>query len=262
MICHKCGANLDDGAAFCYKCGMKVTPLKRSDVKEEITEKVVKNEVIQPIENNSETNNSLENKEYVDEKIWNEASKTKKVLFVLGGIILVIVLIVILKKYGAIIGCVAMVGCLIYTSIKGNAEERKEIKKSIIKFMIMLVVVCGIGFVATIKPGYIENTTTNFVRPGAGVRDAYLTQYSDTVTIEKAFDNYFEKGKWDTYKNDGYDYVTFIGSCMYMETKSDVRITFKITGENFIVESLDVNGRRQSELVLYALLESVYENYE
>lgn len=47
-----------------------------------------------------------------------------------------------------------------------------------------------------------------------------------------------------------------------MEKKSDICITFKITGENFIVESLDVNGSRQNDLMLYALLASVYEDYE
>lgn len=99
-------------------------------------------------------------------------------------------------------------------------------------------------------------------KPGASVRGAYLSQYSENVTIEDAFDNFFDNGKWSTYKAEGYSYVVFTGSCEYMDDKADVRVTFKITGENFIVDSLDINGQEQNDLMLYGLLSAVYDDFK
>ena len=55
--------------------------------------------------------------------------------------------------------------------------------------------------------------------------------------------------------------VTFTGACEYLGERADVKITFKITGENFLVERLDVNGTTQNDLMLYGLLTKVYEDY-
>lgn len=99
------------------------------------------------------------------------------------------------------------------------------------------------------------------IKPGIGVRNAYLTEYSDKVTIEEAFDNFFSKGKWSTYKDESYTYVAFNGVCEYAGEPADVRITFKITGENFRVNSMDLNGIEQSDFILALMLEKIYEEY-
>lgn len=59
----------------------------------------------------------------------------------------------------------------------------------------------------------------------------------------------------------GYSYVVFTGSCEYMGERTDIKITFKITGENFVVDGLDINGGSQDNLILYAMLSAVYEDY-
>lgn len=46
-----------------------------------------------------------------------------------------------------------------------------------------------------------------------------------------------------------------------MGEKADARLTFQITGDQFRVNSLDINGIEQSDFILYALLESIYEGY-
>lgn len=106
-------------------------------------------------------------------------------------------------------------------------------------------------------PGSVQRV----IKPGVEVREAYLTQYSEAVTVEDAFENFFANGKWSTYEAEGYSFVAFTGSCEFMEEEVDIRITFKITGEQFLVDNLDVNGREQSELMLYSLLSKVYEDY-
>lgn len=108
-----------------------------------------------------------------------------------------------------------------------------------------------------ISPGSLQSMAV----PGIEVRSAYLSQYSRVVTIEEAFDNFFDNGKWTKYDSEGYTNVVFTGICEYSGERVDVRIIFKITGENFIVDSLDINGRTQSNFVLSSLLSAVYEDY-
>lgn len=108
-----------------------------------------------------------------------------------------------------------------------------------------------------IVPGSLQE----IVLPGMGVRGAYLSQYSQRVTIEEAFDHFFDNGKWSKYDSEGYTNVVFTGTCDYQGERSDIRIIFKITGEHFFVESLDINGRSQNAIVLQSLLSTVYEDY-
>lgn len=116
--------------------------------------------------------------------------------------------------------------------------------------------------IATIACDYISpGSLQSMVVPGIEVRGAYLSRYSSTVTIEDAFENYFEDGKWSKYDSEGYTYVVFTGSCWYFDDRDDVRIVFKITGKNFIVDSLDINGVEQNNLIVHSLLSEVYEDY-
>ena len=55
--------------------------------------------------------------------------------------------------------------------------------------------------------------------------------------------------------------MVFIGNGEYLGSRADIRLTFKLTGENFRVDSLDINGVTQEDLILYALLANVYEEY-
>lgn len=108
-----------------------------------------------------------------------------------------------------------------------------------------------------VSPGSLQNMAV----PGIEVRGAYLSQYSTKVTIEEAFENFFDNCKWTKYKSEGYTYVAFTGTCLYLDERADVRIVFKVTGEKFIVDSLDINGQTRSNLILYGMLSKVYEDY-
>lgn len=141
-----------------------------------------------------------------------------------------------------------------YNTLKSAEIQRKmvSIVFAVASFLACLAIVIELMF-----PGGLQRMT----KPGAVVREAYLSQYSENVTIEDAFEGFFDNGKWSTYKDKEYSYVVFTGSCEYLGERADVKVTFKITGENFIVDSLDLNGREQSELILYGLLLAVYEDY-
>ena len=137
-----------------------------------------------------------------------------------------------------------------------QAAERQHRTASLVVAVVVVVLTAVIA-AAYAAPGTLQR----IVKPGVEVRTAYLSQYSDTITVEDAFDNFFDNGKWSTYKDKDYSYVAFTGACEYLGERADVKVTFKITGERFSVDSLDINGQEQNNLILYALLSKVYEDY-
>ena len=98
-------------------------------------------------------------------------------------------------------------------------------------------------------------------KPGREVRESYLEQYSVSVTVEDAFEAFFENGKWKDYKEDGDQYVVFTGKCFYLEEKADIKIRFKIKDEYFYVTDMEIDGEPQSDFVISAFLGVIYEEY-
>lgn len=141
-----------------------------------------------------------------------------------------------------------------YNTLKSVEKQRKAAS---FVFMVASLLICLVIGTELIFPGGLQW----IMKPGAEVRGAYLTQYSENVTIEEAFENYFDNGNWRTYEDNEYSYVVFTGSCEYLGERADVKVTFKITGDNFIVDSLDLNGREQNDWILYGILSAVYEDY-
>lgn len=102
---------------------------------------------------------------------------------------------------------------------------------------------------------------TRIHKPGEGVRDAYLEYYSNSVTVEEAFDSFFDNGKWSEHKEDGDIYVVFTGECTYLDKKANIKIRFRIQGDHFYFVNMEMNGQPQSDIISEALLDKVYEGY-
>ncbi len=273
MYCMNCGTKLSDDTEFCHMCGTKI--IRSKDEKEAKSERVITASPSEISEaNDIVTGQTVQKEDVLSDDNSNETKKDKEsseTYVVIGAAIVGAIIIGMLFFREVIYGIVGIlviigfVGYLAYALISGTDDERRNAKKLIIHGVLWIVVVGGIALYISQKPDALDdimNIVSNITRPGVAVRDAYLTQYSDKVTIDRAFSKYFSNGKWDTYDKDGYSYVTFKGSCTILKEKADVCITFKITGENFIVESLDVNGKRQEDYMLVLLLQSVYENFD
>lgn len=288
MFCHKCGAQIAEGAVFCHKCGTKVVYADTSQHPMETPAPIIESQQAGAARPKSATTEDTQqfplnktafepeggspNQASTDEltrkkepsklkKWWDTASKPKRILAVLGALLVggfvLYFLVAFLREFGYLLFGIAVIGGFIITITTGSEKEKIETRKTIVQMVIGLGIVIVISLVVVLKPDFVSN----IFRPGANVRNAYLAQYSETVTVEDAFDNFFDNGKWGTYKEDDYSYVTFTGACEYLGERADVKITFKITGENFLVDRLDVNGRTQNDLMLYALLSKVYEDY-
>lgn len=151
------------------------------------------------------------------------------------------VLVFLLKFWEALLGIaflISLAGVCIKILISNSEKEKREMRKEIaqmVEFILGGTVIFG---VIALNQDFI----VNIFQPSAGVRNACLSQYSDKVTIEEAFQDFFDNKKRSTYKSNGYFYVVFYGVCAYDGKPTDVRITFKITGDNFRVDRLDLNG--------------------
>ena len=84
--------------------------------------------------------------------------------------------------------------------MSNSREARKTVVKLVGGFIIILIVV----IVFAKNPEIVENIMSklrelgavqNIVDPGFVVKKSYLTKYSDTITIEDAFGNYFRNPK-------------------------------------------------------------------
>lgn len=259
IFCHHCGAEIEAGSCFCHVCGTKVAYEEGQPQASETTWKEPPVEEPSATDPPRETPSSQEPSKF---KVWwDSANGFMKVLAALGilvaaGIIIWLV-VSFLREFGYLLLGVLVAVAIIITLLTGTKEDKTEIRQFVLKGVIGFAVLMAVVFVVVLKPDLIYN----LVQPGYAVRQGYLAQYSENVTVEDAFDNYFDNPQWSIYEEGGYSCVAFTVTCKYMEEKVDIRLTFQITGEQFRIDRLDVNGIEQSDFILYALLESVYDAY-
>lgn len=189
---------------------------------------------------------------------WSKASAGKKALAVIGVIAAIGLLLLILKEFGAIIIGILIAAGMIITLVTGSREEKQEVRILLAKLLGGAIIVIAIIVVAAKNP----NLVFNIIRPGTTVRDGYLTHFSEDVTVGEAFDNFFANEKWKTYDSEGYSYVAFTGTCTYLDEPADMRIVFKITGENFVLDHIDLDGQEQNVLMEAIIMGKIYEDYE
>lgn len=160
-----------------------------------------------------------------------------------------------------LIGLILAIGFIV--AIFTGSKEEKSIRRAIMGIVSIVVEIAIFGgIIFAFNNGTLdEGIILDIIKPGYTVRDSHFSQYSDRVTIEEAFDNYFSNGKWSTYKSEGYKYVVFTGSCMFADEPADARIVFKITGQRFIADSLEINGVDMGALMLASMLDDIYEEY-
>ena len=90
------------------------------------------------------------------------------------------------------------------------------------------------------------------------IKNSYLTQYSSTITIGEAFDEFFSSEKWKNYEEGTQEYVDFSGVCYYNDEKVTIVITFLINEDNFVIDSVTMDGRELYLIEEYALLDTIY----
>ena len=93
------------------------------------------------------------------------------------------------------------------------------------------------------------------------IQQSYFEEYSSTITIGDAFEDFFADTKWKDYENGATEYTDFVGDCLWDGERATVLITFKVTGDMFVIEKWEVDGVQLSYFEQTLFLEDIFESY-
>ena len=119
---------------------------------------------------------------------------------------------------------------------------------------------CTIAVIALIlvAMGYYDLHEKGVVgSPENKLKNKYLTEYSQEITLGDAIDSFLESPKWNSYSEKGQQFVTVTGNCTYGEEKVNVCITFEVL-EDSVLETMEINGKEVSNYVLESFFKEVY----
>ncbi len=128
---------------------------------------------------------------------------------------------------------------------------RKKLSRG---WKITISVICAVVVLAIIGTVFSDESI-DIVKNGKS--DVY-----NSKTCGEAFESFFDDAEWDCESiNDKYDRVIFTGRCQYMEEDVEAVIEFRVNTEEekFYIDSLTLDGEPQTDLILAALLEKIYE---
>ena len=91
-----------------------------------------------------------------------------------------------------------------------------------------------------------------------GIKDSYLSEYSETETIGEAFENFFDDTSWKSYKDGALQLVDFKGECLWLDERVTVIFTFVVEDDEFHISELKMNGEPMPDIFVLGLLEAIY----
>jgi hypothetical protein len=126
-------------------------------------------------------------------------------------------------------------------SIK-NLLKNKKFIGIVAAVIVVVILICAVGGDSTIDT----------------VKDGTIAAYP-YKTVGKAFDDFFTSPKWNSYKENGDEYVKFTGK--YAQGKNTLKVTviFEVNGNSFQIDSVDINGITYTSLYdLADLMDAIY----
>lgn len=91
------------------------------------------------------------------------------------------------------------------------------------------------------------------------ISTSYLSQYSETITVGEAFNQFFSDPKWVSYKDGAQQMVDFKGGCTYNGDPVTMIITFVVNNDTFSVQEIKVEGEPLPEITYDEALRAIYE---
>ena len=221
LFCSKCGAKLEVGTKFCGSCGTPVTGTSGQGL-QQFTDSA--REAAQAGLGNAKRG-AAKGMAYAAEKIAAAAEKMKDDT----------------------------------TSATNNNPTdtnkqygREGVPKAKSTSLVKRILI-GVGVVIIVYALY----ASLFSGSGQQVRQAYMTQFDSSITVEEAFDRRFKDCKWSAETDNGTTYIVFNG--YDPETLKDWTVTFKIKGEEFTVSNIEVEGTGTTDdTEIYYLLSYIY----
>lgn len=135
---------------------------------------------------------------------------------------------------------------------QANIPQPKKKKKLLFILIPILVIVALVAVLAIVlSDKYVPI-----------VKEGYLEDYSDEITVGDAFEGFFANGVWTEFKTEKDDIIVeFNGECEYGDDMVDVCIQFEVDEdeETFEVVCIERDDELLSRRERVYLLETVYE---
>ena len=247
MFCHKCGAQIAEGAAFCQKCGTKVVHTDDAQQPMDTTTPIAEpqsagavgpmNVKDTPSNHAPKENNGLR-----------KAATIGRVLMWGCGILMI-------QPFWnvpippAILGAGVAIGIIL--SILG---AKRPLGLSKIIELVSAVIVLVLAVMVTLSSGGRGDKYVQLVRDGT------LEAYPQ-MTVGEAFNGFLSNPKWESVRSD--DEVRFVnvsGGIIYDDEEAEIVVQFIVDEENesFQYYACEINNIPQNNLVVWGLFETIY----
>lgn len=137
-----------------------------------------------------------------------------------------------------------------YRKMKSHKKRWLSIQVGILLFFLIFSV-------SVVKKSNVDDSLAS-----KNISESYLPDYSESLTVGEAFENFFDDGKWEKFSDGSVEYVDYSGKCLYGEETVDVCIRFWVSDEKFKVESVMFDGEEIDMMLEEALFNAIYEQDE
>ena len=247
MFCHKCGAQIAEGAAFCQKCGTKVVHTDDAQQPMDTTTPIAEPQsagAVDPM-NVKDTPSNHAPKE---NNGLRKAATIGRVLMWGCGILMI-------QPFWnvpippAILGAGVAIGIIL--SILG---AKRPLGLSKIIELVSAVIVLVLAVMVTLSSGGRGDKYVQLVRDGT------LEAYPQ-MTVGEAFNGFLSNPKWESVRSD--DEVRFVnvsGGIIYDDEEAEIVVQFIVDEENesFQYYACEINNIPQNNLVVWGLFETIY----
>ena len=242
MFCHKCGAQMVEGAAFCPKCGTKA--VHTDDNQQPMN---TATPIVEPQQADAEVPPIAENT-----KRTPKASGLRKVAII--GRVLMWGALLLLFLHLPISPAILVAGVAIGIILSAIGAKRPLGLSKIIELVVAVILLVVVGF-STLSSGGTGDKYVQLVK--SGTLDGY-----PQMTVGEAFDGFLSDPKWESgLSDDNVRFVNVTGGALYSGEEAELAVQFIIVDEkegSFQYNACEVDGTPQSNLVFWGLLETIY----
>ena len=243
MFCHKCGAQMIEGAAFCPKCGTKA--VHTDDNQQPMN---TATPIVEPQQADAEVPPIAENT-----KRTPKASGGLRKAAIIGRVLMWGSLL-LLFLHLPINPAILVAGVAIGIILSAIGAKRPLGLSKIIELVVAVILLVVVGF-STLSSGGTGDKYVQLVK--SGTLDGY-----PQMTVGEAFDGFLSDPKWESgLSDDNVRFVNVTGGALYSGEEAELAVQFIIVDEkegSFQYNACEVDGTPQSNLVFWGLLETIY----
>ena len=247
MFCHKCGAQIAEGAAFCQKCGTKVVHT------DDVQQPMDTTPIAEP--QSAGAVDPMNVKDTTFNHTPKENSGLRKAATI-GSILMwgSLALLALISFFHLPVPPAIPVAGVAIGIILSTLGAKRPWGLSKILELVSAVILLVIVVVFTLSSG---GTGDKYVQL---VRDGTLAAYPQ-MTVGEAFNGFLSNPKWESIRSD--DEVRFVnvsGGIIYDEEEAEIVVQFIVDEENesFQYYACEINNIPQNNLVVWGLFETIY----